>query len=59
MHVFGAAFALTGDRRWIAFGDKMADSGIRAMQTTNPKQWNQAARSFGRYMGYRAKALPP
>jgi hypothetical protein len=59
VHVFGAAFALTGDRRWLVFGDRMADSGVRAMQTTNPKQWNQAARSFARYLGYRAKGLPP
>ena len=59
VHVFGAAFALTGDRRWLAFGDKIADFGLDAMATSNPKQWNQAARSFGRYMGYRAKGLPP
>jgi hypothetical protein len=59
VHVFGAAFALTGDKHWLAFGDRMADSGIQAMQTTNPKQWNQAARSFARYMGYRARGLPP
>ncbi len=59
VHVFGAAFEVTGDRHWLAFGDKLADSGIEAMSTKNPKQWNQAARAFGRYMGYRAKGLPP
>ena len=59
VHVFGAAYALTGDRHWITFGDKMADAGIAAMQTTNPKQWNQAARSFGRYLGYRSLGAPP
>jgi hypothetical protein len=59
VHVFGAAFSLTHDKRWLTFGDKMADSGIAAMMTSNPKQWNQAARSFARYMGYRAKGLPP
>ena len=59
VHVFGAAFALTGDRHWLAFGDAIADHGIDAMATTNPKQWNQAARSFGRYLGYRAKGAPP
>ena len=59
VHVFGAAFAVTGDRHWLVFGDKIADSGIEAMSTKNPKQWNQAARAFGRYLGYRAKGLPP
>jgi hypothetical protein len=59
VHVFGAAYALTGDKHWLSFGDRIADSGIDAMATTNPKQWNQAARSFGRWLGYRSKALPP
>jgi hypothetical protein len=59
VHVFGAAFEVTGDRHWLAFGDKIADAGLDAMSTKNPKQWNQAARAFARYLGYRARALPP
>jgi hypothetical protein len=58
-HVFGAAYALTGDAQWLSFGDRMADAGVQAMFTRRPKQWNQAARSFGRYLGYRAQGLPP
>ncbi len=59
VHVFGAAYALTKDRHWIVFGDAIADAGIAAMQTSTPKQWNQAARSFGRYLGYRSMGAPP
>jgi hypothetical protein len=59
VHVFGAAYALTDDKHWLVFGDKMADGGIRAMMLAAPKQWNQATRSFGRYLGYRAMGLPP
>ncbi len=59
VHVFGAAFDVTGDRHWLTFGDKIADAGLDAMSTKNPKQWNQAARAFARYLGYRAKGLPP
>ncbi|MFM2400256.1 MAG: hypothetical protein RL341_2413 [Pseudomonadota bacterium] len=58
-HVFGAAYALTKDARWLSFGDKMADSGVDAMFTKRPKQWNQASRSFGKYMGYRAQGVAP
>lgn len=58
-HVFGASYVLTGDVHWLTLGDSMADSGIDAMFTSRPKQWNQAARSFGKYMGYRSKALAP
>lgn len=59
VHVFGAAFDLTGDFRWLRLGDSIADHGVAAMFSARPKQWNQAARSFGKYLGYRAKALPP
>lgn len=58
-HVFGATYALTGDTRWLTLGDQMAATGIEAMYTKRPKQWNQASRSFGKYLGYRAKALTP
>jgi len=57
--VFGAAYALTGDIHWLALGDSMADSGVEAMYSKRPKQWNQASRSFGKYMGYRSKARTP
>ena len=58
-HVFGATYALTGDTRWLTLGDAMATSGIEAIYTKRPKQWNQTARSFGKYMGYRSRALAP
>lgn len=52
-HVFGAAYAMTGDRDWIVLGDRLADAGVDAMYAAAPKQWNQSARSFGKYLGYR------
>lgn len=58
-HVFGAAFALSNDTRWLTFGDAMADAGVDAMFAGRPKQWNQAARSFGRYLGYRSRGATP
>jgi Beta-L-arabinofuranosidase, GH127 len=53
-HVFGAAYALTGDGQWLTFGDQMVDHGIAGMFVKRPKQWNQASRSFGKYLGYRS-----
>jgi len=58
-HVFGATYALTSDTHWLTLGDAMADSGVNAMYTKRPKQWNQGARSFGKYLGYRSRALAP
>ena len=58
-HVFGAAYYLTGETKWLAFGDAMASAGIEAMYTKRPKQWNQAGRSFGKYLGYRALGATP
>ena len=59
VHVFGAAYALTGDTHWIDVGDAMADSGIEAMYVGRPKQWNQGARAFPKYLGYRSLAKKP
>ena len=58
-HVFGATYYLTGDTRWLTFGDKMASAGVEAIYTKRPKQWNQTARSFGKYLGYRAMGATP
>lgn len=58
-HVFGAAYVLSKDRHWLEFGDAMAASGVDAMFAGRPKHWNQAARSFGKYLGYRALAGAP
>jgi len=58
-HVFGAAYVLTKNVHWLDFGDTMADSGIENLNGDRPKQWNQAARSFGRYLGYRALGKTP
>lgn len=58
-HVFGAAYVLTKDTHWLDFGDTIADSGVDAMFADRPKQWDQAARSFGRYLGYRALGATP
>jgi hypothetical protein len=58
-HVFGATYLLTKDTKWLTFGDSMADSGIDAMVANRPKQWDQAARSFGKYLGYRALGAAP
>ncbi|AKT39334.1 beta-L-arabinofuranosidase domain-containing protein [Chondromyces crocatus] len=52
--VFGAAYALTGDKRWLRTGDQLADIGVDAMRPRSPKHWSQSMRSFGRYLGYRA-----
>jgi hypothetical protein len=56
VHVFGAAYALTKDKHWLDFGDTIADSGIESIYAGRPKQWSQSARSFGKYLGYRALA---
>ena len=58
-HVFGAAYVLTNDKHWLTFGDTIADSGVDAMFASRPKQWDQAARSFGKYLGYRALGATP
>ncbi|XYI00726.1 hypothetical protein ACMHYB_13595 [Sorangium sp. So ce1128] len=57
--VFGAAYALTRDPRWLAVGDALADVGVKEMRVKQPKQWNQAMRAFGRYLGYRAALAGP
>jgi hypothetical protein len=59
VHVFGAAFALTGDVTFLDAGDHFADIGIEAMYVGRPKQWNQSARAFPRYLGYRAAGRAP
>ena len=53
--VFGAAYALTGDARWIRVGDELADVGVSEIRLTDPKHWNQVMRGFGKYLGYRAR----
>lgn len=58
-HVFGAAYALTSNNQWLTFGDQMADHGVNAMFVGRPKQWNQASRSFGKYLGYRSMGATP
>ena len=58
-HVFGATYALTADKHWLTLGDSVAASGIEAMYTKRPKQWSQASRSFGKYLGYRSLGLAP
>ncbi|MBX3231170.1 MAG: hypothetical protein KIT84_09535 [Labilithrix sp.] len=55
-HVFGATYALTKDAHWLEFGDEMVDHGIEEMFAKRPKQWNQASRAFGKYLGYRELA---
>ncbi|XXX79909.1 hypothetical protein WMF30_14150 [Sorangium sp. So ce134] len=57
--VLGAAYALTGDPRWIDVGDALADVGVKEMWVKQPKHWNQAMRAFGRYLGYRAALAGP
>lgn len=58
-HVFGAAYHVTKDKHWLDFGDTIADSGVDAIYVARPKQWNQGARAFGRYLGYRATGATP
>jgi hypothetical protein len=57
--VFGAAYALTGDSTWLDAGDHFADVGVEEMYVGRPKQWNQAARFFPRYLGWRASGRAP
>ena len=59
VHVMGAAYSLTGDSSFLTFGDRIADSGVSSMYVSRPKNWNQSARTFGKYMGYRSKARTP
>ncbi len=59
VHVLGAAYALTKDKHWLDFGDTIADSGVENIFAKRPKQWNQSARSFGKYLGYRALGATP
>ncbi|MDQ3033217.1 MAG: hypothetical protein M3Y87_12435 [Myxococcota bacterium] len=59
VHVFGAAYALTGETAWLDAGDVFADAGLDAIYVGRPKQWNQSARAFPRYMGYRAAGRAP
>ncbi len=58
-HVFGAAYHCSQDPAWLTFGDTMADHGIDNLYAGAPKQWSQTARTFMKYMGYRATALTP
>ena len=51
--VFGAAYALTGEARWLRTGDALADIGVASMREKSPKHWCQSMRGFGRYIGYR------
>lgn len=52
--VFGAAYALSGDPRWLRTGDALADIGVKRMRAKSPKHWCQSMRGFGRYLGYRS-----
>ena len=54
--VFGAAYALTGEARWLRVGDELADVGVSEMRLSDPKHWNQVMRGFGKYLGWRARA---
>ena len=58
-HVFGAAYVLTKDTHWLDFGDTMAVTGLDAVYAGRPKHFNQAGRSFGKYLGYRALGATP
>lgn len=58
-HVFGAAYHLSRDPAWLDLGDRVARQGIARMYAGAPKQWDQAMRSFSKYMGYRAPARTP
>ena len=58
-HVFGAAYYLTGETKWLGFGDEMASAGLEQIYTKRPKQWNQTSRSFGKYLGWRAAGAMP
>jgi len=37
----------------------MAVTGIDAMYAGSPKHFNQSGRSFGKYLGYRARTFAP
>ena len=58
-HVFGAAYHVSGDLGWLAFGDEMAQHGVDAYYGGRPKQWTQSSRTFMKYIGYRSKGLTP
>jgi hypothetical protein len=58
-HVFGAAYDVSGDAGWLDFGDVMAGHGVDNMYAGAPKQWSQSARTFIRYLGYRAQGRAP
>jgi hypothetical protein len=58
-HVFGAAYHVSGDLSWLAFGDEMAQHGVDNYYGGRPKQWTQSSRTFMKYIGYRAEGLTP
>ncbi|MEM6954456.1 MAG: hypothetical protein AAF645_02175 [Myxococcota bacterium] len=55
VHVFGAAYEVSGDIAWLEAGDRFADAGMAAIYVGRPKQWSQTVRGFARYLGYRAR----
>lgn len=59
VHVFGAAYEVSGDDAWLDVGDGFADAGLSAIFVRRPKQWNQTVRGFARYIGYRAGGRTP
>jgi len=58
-HVFGAAYYVSSDTRWLDFGDTMARHGLDNIYAGAPKQWSQSTRGFLKYMGYRALGRTP
>ncbi|MET0556215.1 MAG: Ig-like domain-containing protein [Vicinamibacteria bacterium] len=58
-HVFGAAYHVSGDLAWLAFGDEMAQHGVDNYYGGRPKQWTQSSRTFMKYIGYRSQGLTP
>ena len=59
VHVFGAAFEVSGDTAWLDAGDAFADAGLSEIYAGRPKQWTQTVRGFARYVGYRAGGRTP
>lgn len=69
LHAFGYCYHLTGDPKWLEWGDEMfaatfghgqgpgADAWGAVEMTVNNRAFNQSFRTSGRYLGWRATSL--
>lgn len=65
IHVFGYAYAITGNEEHVRRGDEVFDAtfsgadGHRGLANARGKEYNECYRSAGKYLGWRAGATTP